>query len=205
MSAKPARRGEHPRTAASRHGHPTKHGQEQLQRENDRLRQENEQLRRKVFELGRKVAERDQQIADAEKQIADAEKQLADAEKQIADLERQLALCQRNSTNSSKPPSSDGLAGEQRPRGRKDKSKRKPGGQPGHAGHHRPLAPLDKVSVIEVVLPKQCGHCGRNLPQQPDQGTTTAEPRQPQGTEVPPVKAHITEYQLTYVGCDQYG
>ncbi len=191
MSAKPARRGGQPRTAASRHGHPTKHGQEQLQRENDRLRQENEQLRCKVFE-------RDQQIADAEKQ-------LADAEKQIADLERQLALCQRNSTNSSKPPSSDGLAGEQRPRGRKDKSKRKPGGQPGHAGHHRPLAPLDKVSVIEVVLPKQCGHCGRNLPQQPDQVTTQGEPRRHQVTEVPPVKAHITEYQFPNVVCDHCG
>jgi hypothetical protein len=38
-------------------------------------------------------------------------KQVADAEKQIADLERQLALRQQNSTTTSKPPSSDGLAG----------------------------------------------------------------------------------------------
>jgi len=41
-----------------------------------------------------------------------------DTEKQIADLERQLAGRKKNSTNSSKPPSSDGLAGDQRPRGR---------------------------------------------------------------------------------------
>jgi hypothetical protein len=107
---------------------------EQLQQQIERLRRENEELRRKV-------AERDQQMADAEKQIAD--------------LERQLALRKRNSTNSSKPPCSDGLAGDQRPRGRPDKSKRKPGGQP---GHHRPLVPSAEVSAVEVLLPKHCQH-----------------------------------------------
>jgi hypothetical protein len=50
----------------------------------------------------------------------------------IADLERQLALQQQNSTLTSKPPSSDGLAGQPRMRGRRRKSRRKPGGQPGH-------------------------------------------------------------------------
>ena len=61
------------------------------------------------------------------------------------------------STNSSEPPSSEGLAGEQRARGRKHRSKRKPGGQPGHAGHHRPLVLLTQVTAVEVVLPKHCG------------------------------------------------
>ena len=36
--------------------------------------------------------------------------------RRIADLERQLALRQQNSTTTSKPPSSDGLAGRQRER-----------------------------------------------------------------------------------------
>ena len=191
MSAKPAGRGGQPRASANRHGRSKQPGREQLQRENERLQREVEELRRRV-------AERDQQIADAEKQIADSEKQ-------IADLERQLALRQRNSTNSSKPPSSDGLAGEQRPRGRKDKSKRKPGGQPGHAGRHRPLVGLDKVSAIEVVLPKHCGGCGRNLPQESDEVTTQGESRRHQVTEVPPVKAHITEYQFPNVVCGHCG
>src|SRR5215467_13426619 len=102
----------------SRRRHSNQPSREQLSRDNERLLQENEELRRKV-------AERDKELADAEKQIADAEKQ-------IADLERQLALRKRNSTNSSKPPSSDGLAGEQRPRGcrqKRRKSRRKAGGQ----------------------------------------------------------------------------
>jgi len=179
------------RAGAKSHPSSPQLSREQLQREVERLRRENEELRRKV-------GERDQQIADAEKQIADAEKQ-------IADLERQLALRQRNSTNSSKPPSSDGLAGDQRPRGRKHKSKRKPGGQPGHPGHHRPLVPSAEVSAIEVVLPKQCGHCGRNLPQKPDQVATEGELRRHQITEVPPVKAHITEYQFPNVVCRHCG
>ena len=191
MSARATRRTRQREAAANRHGHSKQPSREELHRENERLHRENEELRRKV--------------AEREKQIADAEKQIADAEKQIADLERQLALRKRNSTNSSKPPCSDGLAGEQRARGRKHQSKRKPGGQPGHAGHHRPLVPLTEVSAIEVVLPKHCGHCGRNLPPKPGKVTTEGEPRRHQVTEVPPVKAHITEYQFPNVVCGGCG
>ena len=155
------------------------------------MQRDNERLQREIEDLRRKIAERDQQIADAEKQIAD--------------LERQLALRKRNSTNSSKPPSSDGLAGEPRLRGRKHKGKRKPGGQPGHPGHHRPLVPLAEVGAIEVILPQHCGHCGKNLSQRPGQVTTDGEPRRHQVTELPPVKAHMTEYQFPNVVCRHCG
>ena len=60
--------------------------------------------------------------------------QLDEQAKRIADLEGQLALRQQNSTTTSKPPSSDGLAGRQRLRGRRVKSRRKAGGQPGQPG-----------------------------------------------------------------------
>ena len=191
MNARPPRRAGSQPTTAGRHwpAHPPR--REELQRQV-------EQQQREIEKLRQQVAERDQRLAHAEKQIADAEKQ-------IADLERQLALRKRNSTNSSKPPSSDGWAGEQRPRGRKHKSRRKPGGQPGHPGHHRPLVPLAEVSAIEVVLPQQCGHCGGNLPQEPSQVTTEGEPQRHQVTEVPPVKAHITEYQFPNVVCGDCG
>jgi transposase len=191
MSAKAARRRTLPEAAANRDRHSTQPNREQLQRENERLRRENE-------ELQREVAERDREIAEREKQIADAEKQ-------IADLERQLALHKRNSTNSSKPPSSDGLAGEQRPRGRKHKSKRKPGGQPGHPGHHRELVPTAEVSAIEVVLPQQCRHCGDHLPQKPSRVSIDGESRRHQVTEIPAVKAHITEYRFPNVVCGSCG
>ena len=156
-------------------------------------------------ELQQQVERQQREIENLRDQLAEREKQIADAEKQIADLERQLAGRKKNSTNSSKPPSSDGLAGEQRPRGRKHKSKRKPGAQPGHPGHHRRLVPSSEVSAVEVLLPKQCGHCGESLPQKPGRATTEGEPRRHQVTEVPPVKAHITEYQFPNVVCGQCG
>ena len=184
MSARAARRAKQQGTAANSPRRSNQPSREQLQHENERLLRELEDLRRKV-------AQRDQQIADAKKRIAD--------------LKRQLAGREKNSTNSSKPPSSDGLAGEPRPRGRKHKSKRKPGGQPGHPGQHRRLAPSAEVSAIEVLLPKQCGHCGGNLPQKPGKVTTEGEPRRHQVTEVPPVKAHITEYQFPNVVCGHCG
>src|SRR5436189_6476932 len=94
--------------SANRHRHSNPPSREQLHRENERLLRENEDLRRKV---------------------AEREKQIAEREKQIADLERQLAGRKKNSTNTSKPPSSDALAGEQRPRVRRQKRKRNTGPQ----------------------------------------------------------------------------
>ena len=176
-----------------------------LEKENRRLRREladkDEQIRRQ----GEQIAEQQKQIADAEKQIADAEKQISDAEKQIADLERQLALRKQNSTNSSKPPSSDGLAGEPRPRGRRKKSRRKAGGQPGHRGAHRPLVPLWEVDEIRAVFPEQCQHCGHALSTQLESVQTVGEPRRHQVTELPPIQAHTMEYQCHRVVCPECG
>jgi hypothetical protein len=99
---------------------PSPQRRQEAEREIERLRRDNEKLR----------------------------EQLTEAENQIKDLERQLGLRQQNSTTSSKPPSSDGLAGEQRERGSKrKKSRRKPGGQPGHPGHWRGLAPPRNASM----------------------------------------------------------
>jgi transposase len=58
---------------------------------------------------------------------------------------------------------------------------------------------------MEVRLPKQCRHCGGNLPQKPGQAPTAGEPRRHQVTEVPPVKAHLTEYQFPNVVCGHCG
>ena len=83
---------------------------DQRAQELERLRRENEDLRRELEERA---------------------KQITDQAREINDLKRQPALKQQNSTITSKPPSSDGLAGQPRPRGRREKSRRKAGGQPG--------------------------------------------------------------------------
>jgi transposase len=149
-----------------------------------------ERLKDEVERLRRELAERDRQIAEQAKQIADAEKQ-------IADLERQLALRQQNSTTTSKPPSSDGLAGRQRERGRRVKSRRKPGGQPGHPGHSRPMVPTERVNATIDLIPAACRHCQHPLRARDDVG----EARRHQVTELPAIEAHITEYRCHRLRC----
>ena len=143
--------------------------------ENERLRQENDQLRQQVAEQA----------------------------KRIADLERQLALRQQNSTTTSKPPSSDGLAGRPRDRGRRKKSRRQRGGQPGHPGHCRPLVPIERVNHLVTLFPTACRHCQHRLPARAR--AVTGEPRRHQVTELPPIDAHITEYQCPQVVCPACG
>ena len=169
------------------------------------LERENERLRRELSDREQQIRQQADQIADQQKQIADTEKQIADAEKQIADLERQLALRKQNSTNSSKPPSSDGLAGEPRERGRRKKSRRKVGGQPGHRGAHRPLVPITQVDEIRPILPEQCRHCGHALSADIEQAQTTGEPQRHQVTELPPIQARTIEYQCHRVVCPECG
>jgi transposase len=129
--------------------------------------------------------------------------EVAKRDRQIADLERQLALRHQNSTISSKPPSSDGLAGRQRERGRRTKSRRRPGGQPGHPGHCRPLVPPERVNASINVFPDRCRHCQHALPARGRR--VTGEPRRHQVTELPPINAHVTEYDCPYVVCPSCG
>ncbi len=162
-----------------------------LQRENKQLREEIEGLRRKV--------------AESEKHVADQEKQTADQEKEIADLERQLAGRKKDSTNSSKPPSSDGPAAARRLKPARCRGRRKPGGQKGHPGSHRTLEPLERVDQVVPVLPSECRHCDHPLPQRIEEAGTRGEVYRFQVTELPPLRAHITEYQCHKVACPNCG
>jgi transposase len=153
-----------------------------------------ERLKREVERLRDELAERDRQIAEQAKQIAEAEKQ-------IADLERQLALREQNSTTTSKPPSSDGLAGCQRERGRRTKSRRRPGGQPGHPGHSRPLVPAERANETVNLVPEACRHCRHRL----HACDSVGDPRRHQVTEVPAIEAHITEYRCHRLRCRACG
>ena len=151
----------------------------------ERLERENERLSREVEKLRQELIERD---------------------KKIVELERKLAVRLQNSTTSSKPPSSDGLAGEQRPRGRKKgKSGRKPGGQPGHRGHWRGLAPAERVNEVIDWLPARCRHCDCRLTGGSRKVLTQGEPRRHQVTELPLIEAHITEYRCQSAVCPDCG
>jgi transposase len=139
------------------------------------------------------------------RQLSEQSEEIAEKKKQIADLERQLAGRKQNSTNSSKPPSSDGLAGEPRQRGGRKKSRRKVGGQPGHLGAHRPLVAAERVDEIRPVLPERCRHCGRSLPGEIEQAQTNGAVQRHQVTEMPSIQARVIEYQCHRVVCPGCG
>ena len=161
-------------------------GQRELERENERLRNE-------IEKLNQRVSEQDRQITDLGKQNAD--------------LERKLGLKLQNSTTSSKPPSSDGLAGKQRPRctSRRRKSGRKPGGQPGHPGHHRGLFPPERVNEVLPVYPTQCSHCEKAFGDRDRVRATQGKALRHQVTELPKIVAHVTEYQCHKLRCGKCG
>src|SRR5205823_7362892 len=99
------------------------------------------------------------------------------------------ARLNRDSGNSSQPPSSD--PPWKKPKPGKPGS-RKPGGQPGHKGHRRELVQPDEVVVVK---PSRCHRCGEDLVGE-DQ-----RPYRHQVAEVPEARARVTEYQVHSLTC----
>jgi transposase len=99
----------------------------------------------------------------------------------------------QNSTNSSRPPSSDLPHVKRRPP--KPSSGRKKGGQPGHARQQRPLVPAEQVKQTIPLMPSACRKCGQALHGE------DPHPRRHQVAEIPPVEAEVTEYRLHRLTC----
>ena len=77
---------------------------------------------------------------------------------ELAELERRLEL---NSSNSGKPPSSDGLKKPARVRNLRERSGKKPGGQKGHKGET--LRQVTDPDVVVDHYPPACSTCGAGL------------------------------------------
>lgn len=116
----------------------------------------------------------------------------------VQELEARL---RQNSSNSSRPPSSDPPAAP----GRRPPppSGRRRGGQPGHPPHERPRLPLAQVDHIVDHWPERCGHCQAALAPAPAPGG--GEPTRHQVTELPPVRAAVTEHRLHQGRCPACG
>jgi transposase len=67
------------------------------------------------------------------------------------------------------------------------------------------LQPPERVDETVAVLPVSCRHCDQPLPQQLQQVETRGEVHRYQVTELPPLRAHITEYQCHKVACPHCG
>jgi transposase len=115
-------------------------------------------------------------------------------ERRIAELEEKL---NRNSTNSSKPPSTDPPSVKRKPP--VPPSGKRRGGQPGHKRHLRELVPTEQVRETFDVKPENCRRCGHLL-----EGTDP-EPRRHQVAELPPIQPVIDEYRLHRLRCPRCG
>ncbi len=96
----------------------------------------------------------------------------------------------RDSSNSSKPPSSD--APHAKPAPPRAPSGKRRGGQPGHPRHARPELPADKIVHIR---PDACGRCGGRLV------GDDAAPLRHRVIELPPVRPVVTEYRRHRLPC----
>ena len=148
--------------------------------------------------LQEKLQKRDATILFLQAELNKAKEENALLREQITELKERL---NQNSTNSSKPPSSDtpGTRGEKdKPKRRagKKKKKRKRGGQPGHPGKHRALIPSEQANHHIDYYPEECEQCWSPLEAKPD-----PDPQRYQVTELPEVKPQVTEFRAHGVTC----
>lgn len=117
------------------------------------------------------------------------EAMVAGLQAQVVELQARLG---QNSTNSSRPPSSDPPWKRAKPPAAP--GTRRAGGQPGHPGVHRALRPEGEVDEVVSVLPEHCTACGAALPA--EAGPTDPADIRHQVTELPPLAVEVTEYRL---------
>ncbi len=122
------------------------------------------------------------------------ELRLAKLEARVNDLENRLKL---NSTNSSKPPSSNPIGMKRKPPASPSGKKR--GGQPGHRKAHRALVPPEKIRGTTHCKPTACRRCGHEL------CGDDPEPLIHQVAELPKIEPIVDEYRLHRLTCPGCG
>jgi hypothetical protein len=116
-------------------------------------------------------------------------------------LKRKIAQLEKDSTNSSKPPSSDNPQDKNQQPNTDNKEKRKPGGQPGHKGSMRELIPVEEVDNLVHYYPEECNNCCKALPQD-ESANEVGESFRWQVAEIEPIKPFITEHQAHTTLCE---
>jgi transposase len=121
-----------------------------------------EKSRRLDYEqLAQRILELEEKLSVAMGRIAVLEKENSQLRREDALLKQQLASARKDSSTSSKPPSSD-MVKPPKPPG-KDGKKRKRGGQPGHQQHLRSPFSDDAIDTVVSYTLDGCPDCGGKL------------------------------------------
>jgi len=113
---------------------------------------------------------------------------------QAAAIKELQAKAAKNSSNSSKPPSSDGYNKKNRTASQREKGQKPNGGQPGHKG--ATLNPVEIPDEVEVHDKDCCGNCEASLADVP---VSKVEERQV--FDIPAMKIIVTAHQATLKVC----
>jgi transposase len=122
--------------------------------------------------------------------VVELSARLVEANARIVELEARLG---KNSRNSSKPPSSDGLA-KPAPKSLRGRSGRRPGGQAGHRG--RTLCQAADPDRRRRHVPRRCRGCGKGLGGAPEIGLERR-----QVFDIPAIGVRVIEHQLIKRRC----
>jgi transposase len=129
-------------------------------------------------------------------QLDTLQAQLVSLQGTVAHLQDQLARARKDSSTSSKPPSSD-LVKPPKPAPPAGAAPRPPGGQPGHPHHQRQLFPPEALTggVVTYPVAELCPACGHGLQ------AADSPPRIVQQVEVEAVPLGVTEHRAPAAWC----
>jgi transposase len=130
------------------------------------------------------------------RRIATLEAQLAAALERIAELEAKIARLQKNSSNSSKPPSSDIV---KPPKPAAPRGGGKIGGQPGHERHERTAFSPEQIDRVKNYTLQECPDCGGRV------RAIAAPPRVLQQVELLERPVEVVEHRGGACQCERCG
>ena len=138
-----------------------------------------------IHQLTAQVHQLTSQVHQLTSQVHQLTAQADQLTARVHELEGQLA---KNSSNSGKPPSSDGLAKQRKTSSLRGKSGKKPGGQVGRKGVN--LKPVANPDIVTVHSPKTCSECQTSL-----EGVVPIAINKRQVFDIPPISVIVTEHQ----------
>jgi len=155
--------------------------------------EERAQLKKELAAERAKTARLEGELARERVENAQLRQMLEEVLRRLGEVEGQLA---KDSHNSSKPPSSDGL-GHKRASLRK-RSEKQPGGQAGHPGHT--LLAVERPDEVVRHRPVVCQHC-----QQPLADVAGRVKERRQVHDLPEMRLRVCEHHIEEVACPACG